>query len=188
MRRFILTIVALVVIIAMYAQDDHIAYFTYYVNTTIQVEAELPSTIDEVLEEFNPELKSSNCPIEFEETLKEYIADNLILEDEDGDTLQVADIELLENDSSLEEDTYLLTYEGDELTAVTNTVLFDVNNDQVNYNTVIHSAGQSDFKSTSKKASFKLSSQAVFRYLYLFIIGIPLAILFLAEIKSNTAK
>lgn len=188
MKKIGMIFISQILVLSSYAQDDQMAYFTYYVNNSIQVEAELPESIDEALIAFDPTLKIAASQADYEETLMEYLSDHLILENEDGDTLAISSMKIIDEDSSHEDNLLLLTYEGDDLATVTNTILFDANEEQINYNTVIHSAGQSDFKSTPEKAQFKVSSQFAFRYLYLFIIAIPLVLLFIAETKFSELK
>ena len=71
MKRKILVIASHIFILSVFARDDDMAYFTYYVNTSIQVEAEIPASIDEALVDFNPSLSEANKSALYQETLKD---------------------------------------------------------------------------------------------------------------------
>lgn len=143
---------------SIFAHEPNEAFFTFNLGENqILVEAELPWSMRNALIDYNPNLEKSNNKQDFENTFVSYIRDNLILKDENGLVLEFQKFEELKNNGHSHQNNYLLTFKGNTLEEITNTIMFNTYSNQVNYNTITWNGRK--FKTSKNKTSFKLNEE-----------------------------
>lgn len=174
---------------SIFAHDPNEAFFTFNLkDDLITVEAEFPWSMRNALMDYNPKLEKSSTKQDFKNTFFEYIKHNLILKDKNGAVLEFQKFEELKNNGHSHQNNYLLTFKGKNLFEVTNTIMFNLYKNQVNYNTITWS--KTKFKTSNKKNSFKLNGENIsdfFHNWWIFIIPILLVIL-IYILKKTTAN
>ncbi|MDA0177377.1 hypothetical protein OOZ35_07740 [Mesoflavibacter profundi] len=171
------------------AHEPNEAFFIFSLGENqITVEAELPWSMRNALIDYNPNLETSNSKQDFENTFVSYIRDNLILKNENGLVLEFEKFEELKNNGHSHQNNYLLTFKGNTLEDVTNTIMFNTYENQVNYNTITWF--ETKFKTSKNKTSFKLNEENksdLFHYWWLLLLPI-LIITSIAIFKKTTAN
>ncbi len=160
---------------SLVAHEPNVAFFKYVeTETTIEVHAEFPWTLRNALLIFNPNLEHAISREEFERTLLSYIKTHLILKDENGKPLQLIDMSEVQNKQHSHQNNFVFIFQGTELKEVSNTVMFDHNENQSNYNTFETLTSKTTFKTTKTNSGFKLERNHSFNYLYLLVLAIPI--------------
>lgn len=103
-------------------------------ENTIEIKAEFPWTMRNALIAYNPSLENTAGKKDFEQTFMEYIKENLILKNKSGELLQFQNYKELDNNGHSNQNSYLIVFNGSDLFEVTNTIMFNVYDNQVNYN------------------------------------------------------
>ena len=103
-------------------------------ENTIEIKAGFPWTMRNALIAYNPSLENTASKKDFEHTFIEYIKANLILKNKSGELLQFQNYKELENNDHSNQNSYLIVFNGSNLFEVTNTIMFNVYDNQVNYN------------------------------------------------------
>ena len=99
----------------------------------VEITAELPWSARNALLAFNPSLENSRNQEDYDHTFKKYITENLILRNASGEMLDFKAFHKLPNKGHSHQNKYLLVFEGNELSSITNTFLFNIYENQVNY-------------------------------------------------------
>lgn len=170
---------------SIFAHEPNEAFFTFSLkDSLIIVEAELPWSMRNALLGYNPELEKSATKQDFEETFFKYIKNNLTLKDKNGEILELQKIEELKTNGHSHQNNYLLTFKGGNLLEVTNTIMFNLYKNQVNYNTLTWNEAM--FKTSNNKNSFKTNEEKkpTFSY-YWWLFSIPISLVILMLIKKN---
>ncbi|MFZ9045470.1 MAG: hypothetical protein ACO2ZZ_06360 [Cyclobacteriaceae bacterium] len=171
---------------SMSAHEPNEAFFTFELKKgMITVEAELPWSMRNALIDYNPKLETSSNKEAFENTFSQYIKENLILKDKNGSVLEFQKFEELEKNGHSHQNNYLLIFQGNDFLEVTNTIMFNIDSNQANYNAI--NWNKTKYQTTSKKKSFKLKEEDVsslFDIWWLLII--PFAIVVLILLRSIT--
>lgn len=166
---------------SIFAHEPNVAFFTFNLkDDLITVEAELPWSMRNALIDYNPKLEKSTNKQDFEITFFEYIKHNLILKDTNGVVIEFQTFEELKNNGHSHQNTYLLTFKGKNLFEVTNTIMFNLYKNQVNFNTLTWN--QTKFKTSNNKNSFKLNEETTSGFTHkwwLFLIPFSIVILIL---------
>ena len=158
-----------------YAHETNEAFFTIIQKeNTIEIKAEFPWTMRNALTAFNPSLKKSTNKDDFENTFVEYIKANLILKDRNGNILKYQAYQELENNDHSHQNNYLIIFKGRDLFEITNTIMFNVYDNQVNYNTITINSKQETFKTKSGLTHFELSESMNTKNRYYFFLFIPI--------------
>ena len=158
-----------------YAHETNEAFFTIIQKeNTIEIKAEFPWTMRNALTAFNPSLKKSTNKDDFENTFVEYIKANLLLKDRNGNILKYQAYQELENNDHSHQNNYLIIFKGSDLFEITNTIMFNVYDNQVNYNTITINSKQETFKTKSGLTHFELSESMNTKNRYYFFLFIPI--------------
>jgi len=154
-----------------YAHQTNEAFFTIIQKEkSIEIQAEFPWTIRNALIAFNPSLEKSTNNKDFENTFIEYIKENLILKDENGKTLKFQSFKELRNSGHSHQNDYQIIFKGSLLFEITNTIMFNIYENQVNYNTVTINSKQKIFKTKKGVTHFELIKSKKTNYWYLSIL------------------
>ncbi|MBT8245338.1 MAG: hypothetical protein HKP48_09935 [Winogradskyella sp.] len=141
---------------SIFAHEPNEAFFTFNLGKNqIMVEAVFPWSMRNALINYNPNLETSNNKQDFESTFVAYIRDNLILKDKNGLVLEFKKFKEIDNNGHSHQNNYLLTFKGNTLEEVTNTIMFNTYTNQVNYNTITWNGTK--FKTSKNKTSFKIN-------------------------------
>lgn len=173
---------------SIYAHEPNEAFFIFNLGEElITVQAELPWSMRNALIDYNPNLETSSNKQDFENTFVRYIKDNLILKDKNGLVLEFEKFNELNNNGHSHQNDYLLTFKGNTLVEVTNTIMFNTYTNQINYNTITWIG--SKFKTSKNENSFKIvkeSKLGFFQSWWLYLIPILLAIsMFIYKTTAN---
>lgn len=144
-------------------------------ENTIEVEAEFPWTMRNALIAYNSSLEDEASKTDFENTFNEYIKENLILKNKFGKVLRFQNYQELKNNGHSHQNSYLLVFEGDNLNEVTNTVMFNVYENQVNYNRV--TINSKTYITSKSSISFTINNDSQLYIYYLLIFSITILIL-----------
>jgi len=138
MKYFFISSLLCIFTIFGYAHQVNRAYFTLLQKeNTIEVEAEFPWTMRNVLITFNPALENATNKKDFEDSFVAYIRKNLILKDSNLNTLPYLEFKELDNNGHSHQNNYLIIFKGNDLFSITNTMMFNVFKHQINYNKII---------------------------------------------------
>ncbi|MCI2229127.1 hypothetical protein MC378_08110 [Polaribacter sp. MSW13] len=158
-----------------FAHEPNEAFFTYIQKeNTVEVMAELPWSMRNALMEFNPSLENSTTKKDFENTFNEYINKNLILKDKKGDLLQFQEFKELESIGHSHQNNYLIIFKGTDLFDITNTFMFNLYDNQINYNELTIDNKTTSFKTEKKSKQFYLNKRSDKNYWYLLILIAPI--------------
>jgi len=144
-------------------------------ENTIEIKAELPWTMRNALIAYNPSLKNTTSNKDFEDTFIEYIKANLILKNNTGNLLKFKNYTALDNNGHSHQNSYLIVFSGSDLIEVTNTIMFNINKNQVNYNNLI--INSKTYKTSKSSNHFKLNQKNVSDNWYFFFLIVPLLFL-----------
>ena len=157
-----------------HAHEVNEAFFWFYQKgSTVEVKVELPWTMRNALLQYNPALEKSTDTKDFEETFVEYIKENLVLKDSDGAALRYEEYEALEDKGHSHQSSYLIRFKGARLSEVTNTIMFALYENQVNYNMTGIDLKKVTYKTKRGVSSFKLKGDTNSNYKYLFLLFVP---------------
>lgn len=190
MKHFLLLVAFLFTNITL-AHEVNEAFFNLVIKeNTVDVEAEFPWTMRNALLEFNPSLDNSINQKDFEDTFVEYIKNNLILKDDNGKVLTFLGFTEMSDLGHSHQNNYVLRFEGNNLFEVTNTMMFNIFDNQINYTTTRVNSEEQTFKTNNKTLAFKLAKQKPYPYLYLFILLAPLLIFIIRfqHLKRKTSS
>ena len=153
-------------------------------QNTVEISAEFPWTLRCSLLMFSPKLRTAKSQQEFEAVFVEYIKKNLILTDKDGKKMLFRSFKELKNDGHSHGNSYLLTFEGKNVTEISNTIMFEISDKQINYHT-IEKKGNS-FETNPKQPSLVLNSKTKFSYWYFLIL--PPLIFYYFYLRTQNRK
>ena len=159
-----------------FAHEPNEAFFTYTEKeNTVEVEAEFPWSLRNALLKFDPSLAHATDKRDFENAFNEYISKNLIIRDRDGNPLQFQGVYELENNGHSHQNSYLMVFKGHDLFEITNTIMFNLYGNQVNYNTVGAGQNVETFKTNNGVNHFKVGKSNIMEYgYYVLILILPI--------------
>jgi hypothetical protein len=141
-------------------------------ENTIEIEAEFPWTMRNALIAYNPSLEKTASKKDFNNTFIEYIKANLILKNKSGENLEFRSYKELENNGHSHQNSYLLVFSGSNLIEVTNTIMFNIYENQVNYNKL--TINSKTYKTSGKSVSFNVNHKQASDNWYLLILILPI--------------
>lgn len=175
---------------SIFAHEPNQAFFIFSLGVNqITVEAELPWSMRNALIEFNPNLETSTKKHDFENTFVEYIRHNLILKDKNGGILEFEKFEEIKNNGHAHQNDYLLTFNGNNLSEVSNTIMFNIYANHVNYNTITWNGKK--FKTSNTNDLFKVNEDGLsdsFHNWWLLFMPLLLIILIVIIKKTSANK
>lgn len=137
MKTILLSVFICFISVFGFVHETNEAFFKFVQKqNTIEIEAEFPWTMRNALIAFNPSLENSTNKNAFENSFIEYIKANLILKDKNGDTLEYQAFQKLENNGHSHQNYYRVIFKGNDLFEITNTMMFNLNDNQINYNRI----------------------------------------------------
>ena len=171
-----------------YAQDTNIAHFKITPkNQLIEIEADFPRTFQNALEANKPTLEFSTNKKDYKNALTLYFKKNLVLIDEDGKEMELLNaIEIHSKQQPLQQE-FLITYKGSNLQSITNTSLFNISEQQVNYHVLKTAYNDLNFSTTPNQIQYIIPSK--FNILnYKYYILVTLFFVFLITITIQEYK
>ena len=158
-----------------HAHETNEAFFTFIQKeTTVEIEVEFPWTLRNALIEFNPLLENSTTKKEFENTFSNYIKETIILKDKNGKLLHYQGFIELETKGHSNQNSYLLIFKGTNLFEVINTIMFNVNDNQVNYNSITINSTEMTFKTKKGSNKFYINDSTTANYSYFLLLLVPI--------------
>ncbi|PCJ96510.1 MAG: hypothetical protein COA50_06945 [Flavobacteriaceae bacterium] len=158
-----------------FAHEANEAFFKIVQKeNTVEIQAEFPWTMRNALLNFNPSLKNFSSKKDFENTFIAYLKANLILTNTQGNKLNFQKFVALENMGHSHQNIYLIIFKGNELHKITNTIMFNVFDNQVNYNTLTLNSEQTIFKTSKGLAYFVLKEKKHSKYWLFSFLLLPL--------------
>ncbi|MEM7186264.1 MAG: DUF6702 family protein [Bacteroidota bacterium] len=121
----------------LHAHEVNEAFFTIKKQgDQIVVETEVPWTLRNALLAFDPKLEHATSKQEFESTFFRYIQQNLIIVDAEGNIVPLIGFKELERSGHSHQNDLILWFGGTTVAKITNTVMFNIYDDQVNYTSI----------------------------------------------------
>jgi len=158
-----------------HAHETNEAFFAFIQKeTTVEIEVEFPWTLRNALIEFNPLLENSTTKKEFENTFSNYIKETIILKDKNGKLLHYQGFIELETKGHSHQNRYLLIFKGTNLFEVINTIMFNVNDNQVNYNSITINSTEMTFKTKKGSNKFYINDSTTANYSYFLLLLVPI--------------
>lgn len=157
MKINIVAIITLFASLTITAHESDKAFFKINQNQTeVIISAEFPWTLRNAILKFSPKLINSNKQIDFDNALYNYLKINLILFDTDNNQLELKKIEPIKNLFHTHQNDYSLTYSGQNITRIRNTIMFNINPSQTNYH-VINSTSE-NFETHNRQHEINMKS------------------------------
>lgn len=141
----------------VYAHDSKEAFFTIPQdgrNGRVQVQAEFPWTIRTALLTYDTTLQTAKTRAEFDQALFNYVKANLILQDPDGQPLQLIKAYEAEAGGHGHQSNFIFEYSGNRVHQITNTMLFNLSDQQINYHTILADNQNLEFETTVAQPAF----------------------------------
>lgn len=171
------------------AHEVNEAFFEFVIKSnSVEVYVEFPWTMRNALIEYNPDLKHSTSKADFVKTFEKYLTENLILENSDTRHFDFDFFEELPQNGESHQNKYLLVYSGSNLVRVQNTIMFNLYDNQVNYNSFQINAEKKTYETDKSTPAFYLKDEIDDFMIYLVMIGIPLLYLIIRAIKKAPAR
>ena len=137
MKPFSICFILLLNIVVSYAHDSSKAYFNITQNSeNVIVNAEFPWTIRKALLDFKPALEKAKKTQVFKAAMFDYVASSFIITNKHGSPLNLLSISTAKSTGHSHQLDYIFTFEAGKISSVTNTLLFAINNNQLNYHSV----------------------------------------------------
>ena len=164
-----------------FAHDTQEAFLNIEVSKeSVHVKSEFPWTIRKALFKFDSTLDNSTNTDDIQTSFIRYVQSNLILTDYEGIQLELLKVYQAENAGHSHQTNYNFIYKGEELHKVTNTLLFNINDNQKNY----HSLSKTNFTTIQKRPSFILNVSDKINYYWLLLPLFSLLALLIVKLKS----
>jgi len=165
-----------------YAHDSKEAFFTISkTENAIIVKADFPWTIRNALFKFKPELANTRDKTSIENAFFEYVKLNLILKNKQENLLKLIHITEDTSIGHSHETKYIFTFENDKIFKVDNRLMFNLNDEQVNYHTILINNKSSKYSTTKEHPIFNLGQKHASKmnlywliFLIAFLVLIPL--------------
>ena len=171
MKKLIVYVFACISCTYGYGHESNEAFFIIVQKqNTIEIQAEFPWTMRSALIEFNPELKEASNKEEFEKTFVDYIKYNLILNNEVGEKLEFKEYKELDNNGHSHQNNYLLIFNGASFNQITNTIMLNVFEHQVNYHILKMNDEKVNFVTKQGQAQYELPKKNSFNYWWGFVL------------------
>ncbi len=171
------------------AHEVNEAFFEFVIKSnSVEVYVEFPWTMRNALIEYNPDLKHSTSKADFVKTFEKYLIENLILENSDRRQLNFDFFEELPQNGESHQNKYMLVYSGSNLARVQNTIMFNLYDNQVNYNSFQINAEKKTYETNKSNPFFYLKDDVNDFMIYLVMIGIPLLYLIIRAIKKSSSE
>ena len=161
--------------LSAFANDSNEAFFTIQENeSNILVHAELPWTIRNALYQYKPELEFSQDQTAFDDAFFDYVRSTITFLDSNQDSIKLIAVikDYVEGDSLLSN--YIFEFEKGRVFIVSNSLMFNIYNDQENHHTIFRRTVPISFTTSIEQAAYYVEKPFNKRY-YLF--SIPLIFL-----------
>ncbi|MFT4970079.1 MAG: hypothetical protein ACI9O4_001831 [Chitinophagales bacterium] len=158
--------------LSAFANDSNEAFFAIQENeSNILVRAELPWTIRNALYQYKPELEFSQDQTAFDDAFFDYVRSTITFLDNNQDSIKLIAVfkDFDEGDSLLSN--YIFEFEKGRVFIVSNSLMFNIHNDQENHHTVFRSALPISFTTSMEQVDYYVEKPFNKRY-YLFSIPI----------------
>lgn len=159
--KYFLCFIGFLSINIVHAHDANKAFFKIVEeeDTKVIVEAEFPWSIRNALIEYNPALKFARDKAEFESTLFDYLESNMVLQGNSGKNFDLISVEEYPVEGHSHQVVYRAIYNGLNLQSLSNTIMFDLYDNQKNYHVVTISEGTNyEFVTSAKFPSYIIES------------------------------
>lgn len=139
-----------------FAHDANKSFFKIYQNGDfVEVEAEFPWSIrNAVLKEF-PGLENSNNQKDFDAAFFDYISSNFSISS-GNNFLSLLSIKAIAKDGHSHQNNFRFVFIGNNFDTVTNTIMFNIYENQENYHEVELNNQHEEFLTTPKNTLFKI--------------------------------
>ena len=140
------------------AHNPHECFFDIKIEKqSCTISAEFPWTLRNALIQQTPALKDAKSTLEFEKAFEQYIAANLILKNNHGQSLLFKGFKTLDNSGHSHQSSYALQYQGSDVKQITNTIMFDISDKQVNYHSLMVDGQKKTFETYVGHNSFMIN-------------------------------
>ena len=139
-------------------------------ETNVEVMAEFPWTIRNALLLFSPELKKSKSKKEFDAAFFKYINANFILTAANGTQLILQSVKEIRNEGHSHQNNFSFTFEGASYTKVSNSISFNLENNQVNFHKINLNGEILEYKTTKEDSSFEVPSKQTIATNFLWVL------------------
>lgn len=157
MKYFLLFIVITCHLNLGLAHNPHECFFDIKIEKqNFTITAEFPWTLRNALIQQTPALKNAKSNIDFEIAFEQYLMANLILKNNNGQQLPFKGFKTLDNSGHSHQNSYVLQYEGSDVKYITNTIMFDISDKQVNYHSLVVDGQQKTFETYVGHNSFMI--------------------------------
>ena len=151
-----------------------------------EVRAEFPWTLRDALLDYNPDLNTpSVTKADFETTFVHYMDANLLLLNVQGAQLPLLHFNEIQDGGHSHQNTYLITYDGTGVVEVSNSVMFNIFDNQINYNDAVVGSQSYSFKTSLGSSGVILESAKSFSYFWLIFVILICLGLFLWVVRKR---
>ena len=175
-------------LIYSYAQNTNVSHFKITPkNQLIEIEADFPRTFQNALVNYKPTLEFSKNKEYFKNTYTMYLKENLVLIDKDGKKMELLYAIEIHNKLKPHQYKFLITYKGSNVRSITNTTLFNISKQQINYHVLKTADNDLKFNTTPNQIQYLVPTNFnILNYKY-YILGI-LFFVFLITITIQEYK
>ena len=125
----------------------------------IVVEAEFPWVLRNALTTFDPNLENATDKKAFENAFIQYIKANLILIDTDGTPLPFVGFKEIDKSKHAHQNDFILTFKGESVAEITNTLMFNIYDHQINYLTLQLADEESSYSTEKGTPTIKIGAE-----------------------------
>ena len=162
---------------ASFAHKPNEAYFIItQSDDTAEVIAEFPWTLRNALLEFSPSLEKANGKSEFEAVFIEYIKSNFILTGLYGENFEFIEFKEVPNNGHSHQGKYSLIFRGKNLVSISNTLLFNIYDNQKNHHKITINNIEDTFETTLGNETFEIKKTAnsSFKFWWIVLMFLPI--------------
>ena len=143
-----------------FAHDANKSFFKIeQKNNVVEVQAEFPWSIRNAVMEAFPELESSNNKKDFETAFFNYIDANFSIRNSNV-LLSLVSVKEVDIQSHSHQNNFVFVFAGNNFDTVTNTVMFNIYDNQKNFHDVEINKEYEEFVTTSENTSFKINLES----------------------------
>lgn len=138
-----------------YAHNSKEAFFVITLQeNSVEVSAEFPWTFRTALLTYAPALQEATVKTTFEQALFDYVQASLILKGPDQQPLTLLSVQEFNANGHSHQSNFIFEYAGNQVQEVTNTLMFNVSDEQVNYHKLLQDKKIGEFETTPMQPSF----------------------------------
>ena len=140
-----------------FAHDANKAFFKIQQkDSVVEVQAEFPWSVRNAVLNAFPELENSNLQSDFDDAFFKYITTNLKISNGE-EFLPLVSVKAVKFEGHSHQNNFVIVYAGNNFNTITNTLMFNIYNNQKNYHNVLIENKAIEYQTTLKTTSFNIT-------------------------------